>query len=162
MSFGEKVFYESKELFLFPTPEHLANAKLSELLDCGLGYRAKYVKLAAKNVATNKIDFNVLKKMDYFTAKEKLLESFGVGNKVADCILLFSLDKLDSFPLDRWMIRILEKYYPKIFPFNGKTITPKKYDELHNMTVDYFGPYAGYAQQFLFKMEREIYQKKWL
>ena len=160
--FGEKVDFEKEELFLFPSPEKLSSAKISELIQCGLGYRAKYVKEASKDVVSGKIDFDFLKKSDYYTAKETMLQSFGVGNKVADCILLFSLDKLDSFPLDRWMIRILQKYYPSIFQFNGKTITPKKYDELHEMIVDYFGQYAGYAQQFLFKMEREIYQKKWL
>lgn len=103
-----------------------------------------------------------LKSSDYFDAKKKIRIIPGIGNKVADCILLFSLDKLESFPLDRWMIRILEKYYSKKFQIDTKTITEKQYDILHEKIVDYFGLYAGYAQQFLFKMERENYQKKWL
>ena len=103
-----------------------------------------------------------MRSSNYFDAKKKIRIIPGIGNKVADCILLFSLDKLESFPLDRWMIRILEKYYSEKFQIDTKTITEKQYDILHEKIVDYFGPYAGYAQQFLFKMERENYQKKWL
>jgi len=76
--------------------------------------------------------------------------------------MLFSLNKLESFPLDRWMIRILEKYYSNKFELETKTITEKQYGILHEKIVNYFGPFAGYAQQFLFKMERENYKKKWL
>ena len=80
---------------------------------------------------------------------------------MADCVMLFSLDKLDATPIDRWMIRILQKYYVKKFLIETKSITPKQYNRLHEKIVNYFGEYAGYAQQFLFKMERENYQKKW-
>ena len=161
-NFGQKIKFQNIEFFVFPTSEVLANAKISDLLKCGLGYRAKFVKQASKNVFEQKFNFDFLRKTDYYTAKNRLLETFGIGNKVADCILLFSLDKLEAFPLDRWMIRILEKYYPNIFHLNGKTLTPKKYDDLHEKIVEFFGPYAGYSQQFLFKMERDLNQKKWL
>ena len=160
--FGEKIEFQNKEFSVFPTPEIIADATTSDLLKCGLGYRAKFVKKASKDVTKEKIDFESLKKEDYHTAKAKLLERSGIGNKVADCILLFSLEKLDSFPLDRWMLRILEKYYSSKILFDNRTLTPKKYDELHEAIIEYFGPYAGYAQQFLFKMERELFQKKWL
>ena len=103
-----------------------------------------------------------MKNSSYQDAKEKLCQIPGIGNKVADCILLFSLNKLESFPLDRWMIRILEKYYSDKFQLETKSITQKQYEILHEKIVNHFGPYAGYAQQFLFKMERENYQKKWL
>jgi N-glycosylase/DNA lyase len=86
----------------------------------------------------------------------------GIGNKVADCIMLFSLNKLESFPLDTWMIKILEKFYSKEFKIETKTITQKQYELLHEKIVNYFGPYCGYAQQYLFKMEREKNDKKWL
>jgi N-glycosylase/DNA lyase len=103
-----------------------------------------------------------LKKTNYQSAKESLLKIFGVGNKIADCIMLFSLEKLDAFPLDRWMIRVLQKYYSDKFPMANKTITEKTYQSLHNEIVNHFGPYAGYSQQFLFKMERDLNEKKWL
>ena len=114
------------------------------------------------SVLDGKIDFDFLKKIDYHTAKEELTKVFGIGNKVADCILLFSLEKLEAFPLDRWMLRILQKYYSKEFQISTKTLTEKTYDQLHENIVEHFGSYAGYAQQFLFKMERDIYKKKWL
>ena len=160
--FGEKVEFENQEFFLFPKPENLANASINEIKSCGVGYRARFVIEAANMIILKKIDFEYLKKSSYQDAKEKLCQIPGIGNKVADCILLFSLDKLESFPLDRWMIRILEKYYSDKFQLETKSITEKQYGILHEKIVNHFGPYAGYAQQFLFKMERENYQKKWL
>ena len=76
--------------------------------------------------------------------------------------MLFSLDKLEAVPLDRWVLRILEKYYSKEFQIETKSITDKTYDSLHDRIVDHFGKYAGYGQQFLFKNERESFEKKWL
>ena len=160
--FGTKIRYEEREFFLFPEPNILAKAQKSDLLKCGLGYRTKAVKEAASAVISGRIDFDYLKKTNYQSAKESLLKIFGVGNKIADCIMLFSLEKLDAFPLDRWMIRVLQKYYSDKFPMVNKTITEKTYQSLHNEIVDHFGPYAGYSQQFLFKMERELSKKKWL
>ena len=160
--FGQKVQFKGKEFFLFPEPNSLAKAEKNDLLACGLGYRAKFVKDASKAVKSREIDFDYLRKTNYKNAKESLLEVYGIGNKIADCIMLFSLDKLEAFPLDRWMIRVLQKYYSNNFPFSSKTITEKTYDDLHNRIVDHFGPYAGYSQQFLFKMERELHQKNWL
>ena len=160
--FGTRVKFQSKEFFLFPKPEKLARASINEIKRCGVGYRAQYIKDAATMVLLKKIDFECLKKCEYQVAKEKICSIPGVGNKVADCILLFSLNKLEAFPLDRWMIRILEKYYSNEFQLETKTITEKQYRILHEKIVNHFGPFAGYAQQFLFKMERENYQKKWL
>ncbi len=160
--FGDKVTFDKKEFYLFPEPKKIANATKAELISCGLGYRAPFVKDAATQVIDGKIDFNHLKKSDYHDAKESLLQVYGIGNKVADCILLFSLEKLEAFPLDRWIIRSLQEYYPQRFSFEGKTITDKKYRLLHEQIVQYFGPYAGYCQQFLFKMIRESNQKNWL
>ena len=160
--FGIKVEFQNKEFFLFPKPEKLAKASINEIKSCGVGYRARFIKEAANRTLLKKIDFEYLKKRNYQDAKEEICLIPGVGNKVADCILLFSLNKLEAFPLDRWMIRILEKYYSDQFQLETKTITEKQYSILHEKIVNHFGPFAGYAQQFLFKMERENYQKKWL
>ena len=149
-------------LFRSPKPENLAKASINEIKSCGVGYRARFIIEAANMIVLKKIDFEYLKNSSYQDAKEKLCQIPGIGNKVADCILLFSLNKLESFPLDRWMIRILEKYYSDKFQLETKSITQKQYEILHEKIVNHFGPYAGYAQQFLFKMERENYQKKWL
>lgn len=160
--FGTKVEYEDQEFFLFPKPEKLAKASINEIKSCGVGYRAKFIKEAARMIFLEKIDFEDLKKCKYEECKASIRTIPGVGNKVADCVMLFSLEKLEAFPLDRWMIRILEKYYSDKFQIDTRTITEKQYDVLHQKIVNHFGPFAGYSQQFLFKMERENNQKRWL
>jgi len=160
--FGERKMIDGMEFFLFPKPEKLANASITDIAKCGLGYRTKYVKKAAIAVDKGMINFSSLKKLDYQEARDSLCHVFGIGKKVADCILLFSLDKLEAVPLDRWVLRILQKYYSKEFKITTKTITEKTYDDLHDKIVDHFGKYAGYGQQFLFKNERDNFDKKWL
>jgi len=160
--FGTKIKFENQEFFLFPEPKKLAKASINEIKSCGVGYRAQFIKEAASMTMLKKTDFEYLKKSNYQDAKKEICLIPGVGNKVADCVLLFSLNKLEAFPLDRWIIRILEKYYSNKFQLETKTITEKQYDIIHEKILNHFGPFAGYAQQFLFKMERENYQKKWL
>ena len=160
--FGKKVEFDKKEFHLFPEPKTLAESTITEIRKCGLGYRSKFVIEASRLIESEQINFEHMKNCDYKKAKEMIKCIPGIGNKVADCILLFSLDRLDAFPLDRWMVRILQKYYPDKFELKTKVITDKQYQYLHEKLIEYFGPYAGYAQQFLFKMERENYQKKWL
>ena len=159
---GQKVEFDKKEFYIFPEPKSIANSSVREISSCGLGYRSKFVLEASRMVESRQIDFEYLKKTSYQEAKDIIQKVPGIGNKVADCILLFSLDKLDAFPLDRWMVRSLRKYYLDKFELETKSITEKQYRLLHEKITNHFGPYAGYAQQFLFKMERERYQKKWL
>ena len=160
--FGEKKIIQGKEFFLFPESKKLASSSVTDIAKCGLGYRSKYVKEASIAVNEGIIDFPSLKKLNYRDARDTLCQVFGIGRKVADCVLLFSLDKLEAVPLDRWVLRILQKYYSKEFQITTKSITNKTYDELHDKIIEYFGRYAGYAQQFLFKNERENFEKKWL
>ena len=91
-----------------------------------------------------------------------LLKLPGIGDKVADCIMLFSLEKLEAFPLDTWLVKILQKYYSGNFCINKKTISKNRYENIHQDVLDRFGKYAGYSQQFLYKMERDLNKKKWL
>ncbi|MDE1845100.1 MAG: DNA repair protein [Thaumarchaeota archaeon] len=161
--FGTRQEFDGYELATFPKAATLANASMKDLVNCRLGFRAKYVKEAAQAVDSGKIDFALLKKTNYHTTIESLKKILGIGNKVADCIALFSLDKMDAFPIDRWTQRILLKYYKKFFDnVTEKPMTEKKYEKLHGEIVEYFGPYAGYSQQFLFKMERDLNKKSWL
>lgn len=161
--FGTKQEFEGYKLATFPKADILANATMKDLIDCKLGFRAKYVKKASQAVNSGKIDFEELKKTDYHTALESLKKILGIGNKVADCIALFSLDKMEAFPIDRWTQRILLKYYKRFFDdITEKPVTEKKYEKLHEEIVEHFGPYAGYSQQFLFKMERDLNKKNWL
>jgi len=161
--FGKKTYFDGRGFFTFPDVKRLAEASMKDLLSCGLGFRAKYVKRAAIAVNSGAIEFDFLKKIDYKSAKQSLKEIYGIGNKVADCILLFSLEKLEAFPIDRWTQRILQKYYSKKFlGLVEKSLTEKNYEKIHEKIVEYFGSYAGYSQQFLFKMERDLNKKNWL
>jgi len=161
IKFGTSVNFDKKEFFVFPKPRTLADASINDLQECGLGYRTKYVKDTSFFVDTGEIDFDYLKKADYQTVKESLLKLPGIGDKVADCIMLFSLEKLEAFPLDTWILKILQKYYSDKFHIEEK-ITKKKYENTHQQVLNHFGIYSGYSQQFLFKMERDLNRKKWL
>lgn len=150
--FGERAEYDSAEFSLFPRPERVAALSVSQLASCGFGYRAGYVLKASRMVARGSLDLAGLKGCGYHTAREELLAVPGIGGKVADCIMLFSLDKLEAFPLDRWMARVLGRHGW----FGSRALTtPKQYQNLHDTVVRHYGPYAGYAQQFLFKSERD-------
>jgi len=160
--FGTKTKFERKEFSVFPNPKALGNATLHDLQKCGLGYRSKYVLDTSRAIVSGEINFDELKKSNYQIARESLLRLPGIGSKVADCIMLFSLEKLEAFPIDTWITKILEKYYPDKFPMEKKTLSKKTYEKIHKLILDYFGNYAGYSQQFLFKMERDLNEKKWL
>ena len=120
----------------FPGPKDIDTENLRE---AKLGYREKYLKQVC-----NQVDdkfFESLRGLSYDQAKEKLLELPGVGPKVADCILLFSLDKLETFPVDVWVKRLMSELY-------GVE------DNVHDYATKKFGANAGYAQQYLFHWRR--------
>jgi N-glycosylase/DNA lyase len=97
----------------FPAAEALAERNLSGL---GLGYRERYVIDAAKKVKSGEISLDEIDKMDYNSAKEELLKIVGVGEKVADCVLLFGFHKTEAFPRDVWIKRVLSEFYPDGLP----------------------------------------------
>ena len=160
--FGTKVRFQKRDFFLFPEPKRLARATMQELNQCKLGYRSKYVLDTSRAIASGEIDLDELKKIKYEQAREFLLKLPGIGDKVADCIMLFSLEKLDAFPLDTWMLKILQKYYSDKFCIDKKTISKKRFEDMRQNILEYFGRYAGYSQQFLYKMERDLNEKRWL
>ncbi|MEM0057767.1 MAG: DNA glycosylase [Candidatus Bathyarchaeia archaeon] len=159
--FGEKTVFDNHVFYTFPTPQKLAKASLPELADCGLGYRAKYVMATAKHVADGKINIEGLRLETFEKARETLLALPGVGPKVADCVLLFSLEKLEAFPVDVWMKRAVIKYYANHFENEfvrrislKKSLTRAEYEKLSSFGRRYFGGFAGYAQEYLFHFER--------
>ena len=105
------------------------------------------------------INFSSLKKQDYQDARDDLCQVFGIGKKVADCILLFSLDKLEAVPLDRWVLRILEKYYSKEFQIRTKSITEKTYDELHDKNLPTDCNINRYPNHFFSKLSLSFLNK---
>jgi len=140
--FGTVIQTPNGKIFRLPTPTQLARVSLANLYDTGVGFRAKYLYGLARNTP----DFGSLQSMDYSEAKTVLLSVKGIGEKVADCILLFSLNHLGAFPVDTWIKKALQTW---IFP--GKTGSPA---QLATEARNYFGENAGYAQQYLFHHAR--------
>ncbi len=145
-SFGQPLGLDGHVRYTFPEPDRLAWAGESALRDLRLGFRAPYVVSAARAVATGELDLERLRGVSYEEAKGALMELPGVGPKIADCVLLHSLDKLNAFPIDVWVRRALQEWY-----FGGKKVPDS---ELLQWAHDHFGPYGGYAQLYLFHGRR--------
>ncbi len=155
--FGKKITFNGHDFFTFPKPRDLAHASLKEMRSCKLGFRAERVLETSRLVGRGQLDLEDLREMGYEKAKEELMSLPGVGQKVADCVLLFSLEKLEAFPVDIWMKRTVLEFYSKSFErsfverVSGKhSITPCEYKTISSFGRDYFGKYAGYAQEYLF------------
>jgi len=125
----------------FPNPGEIND--LEKIKKCATGFRAKYIY--AVNSMVNDKYFETLKKKDYADAKTALMELPGIGEKVADCICLFSLGKMEAFPVDVWIERMMTKLY-----FDKKT----KIKEIREFADKRWGKNAGYAQQFIFHWGR--------
>ena len=147
-SFGYPLELAGDTRHSFPTPAQLVEAGEGELRRLGLGFRAPYVERAAMEVLDGSLDLNTLIRIPYAEAKERLMECYGIGSKIADCIAVFSLEKLEAFPIDVWVRRALGEWY---FPGLEK---PPPDRELLAWAQTYFGRYAGYAQQYLFHGRR--------
>ena len=141
--FGRTVHHGRLETKSYPRPEVLANASLDALLDCKLGFRAKNLLASAKMVASGEIDLEALGERPTAEIRYELCRLPGVGEKIANCVLLFAYERLEAFPIDVWIARTLrERYFAK-----RPTI---RLTELQAFAAEYFGAYAGYAQQYLF------------
>ena len=132
--------------YSFPTPERILKCGLSGLEAIKAGYRDKYI-IAASEAFSNGMSLKSFENLDYDTAKKELMKIKGIGNKVADCILLFSLAKRNSFPVDVWIKRIVEAAY-----FEGEE---KSVNDISLFAKDRFHQFGGYAQQYLFYYARE-------
>jgi len=144
--FGKKVIYDNKEYYLFPTLEELSKATDEHLLSCGVGFRARYIKSTVKKLLDDKSIIEKLPNMTTEKAREVLLQLPGIGPKVSDCILLFSLKKSEVFPVDVWVKRVMEKLYFKC------NVSMKQISEY---AKNNFGKDAGIIQQHLFHNVRE-------
>jgi N-glycosylase/DNA lyase len=159
--FGRKITFEGHDFYTFPKPNDLAHASLEEIRSCGLGFRAERILETSKILNCGEFNLEDLRKMDYEKARQKLLSLPGVGQKVADCVLLFSLDKLEAFPVDIWIKRAVIEFYPSYFErsfiervSSKNSITPHEYKIISSFGREYFGKYAGYAQEYLFHLSR--------
>jgi N-glycosylase/DNA lyase len=142
--FGKRAARGPPGLRSFPPPAVLAKATPGSLAACGLGYRARYLSSAARCVAHGEISFEDVARLPTPAARDRLVEALdGVGPKVAECILLFSLGKDDAFPVDRWVQRAVADRY-----LGGQPLAPAKVSAWGR---EHFGRWAGYAQQYLFQ-----------
>jgi N-glycosylase/DNA lyase len=142
-TYGDTVELDGAEYHAFPTPEQLAARTEEELRDLSLGYRAPYVQRTAEMVASGEADPLAAADLPYEEARESLTRFVGVGDKVADCVLLFSLGFLEAVPLDTWIRTTIEDYYPDCERGN--------YAETSRAIRERFGgEYAGYAQTYVF------------
>lgn len=133
---GNKIIFEGKVYYTFPSPEKIASLTEEDVRSVGVGYRAPYIIKAAQAVLNGDIKEEDLLNLDTYSARKKLLTLYGVGDKVCDCVLLFSLGKYDLFPADVWIKRVMEE------SFNTK--------DAKNIGESLFGSYSGFAQQYLF------------
>lgn len=113
----EKRTKEGILYYAFPEPEKLAQASMEDLFACNLGYRSRYIQKTAQSIVNGEVNLKAVQNMEYDEAKAELLKLCGVGEKVADCICLFALHKLDAFPRDTHINKVLSERYPKGFPF---------------------------------------------
>ena len=150
-AYGEKIEFEGKEYYTFPTPKQLSKASVDDLRKLGLGFRDERVFETTRKIASGEFDLNKLYKISTSEAREKLLELAGVGPKVADCILLFSdLKRFDVFPIDVWVRRVMNELY--IHNPDENKVSKK---EIQKLADEKFGALQGIAQQYLFYWKRE-------
>lgn len=147
--YGKKVIFENNDYYLFPTAQELKNVTEDDFKKCGVGFRARYLKHAVEDVLDNKIKLDEILLLNTNQAKEKLMNIMGVGQKVADCILLFSLKKREVFPIDVWVERVMTNLYFKDY---GRALKKK---EILEYAKNNFKEDAGIVQQHLFYNVRE-------
>ena len=139
--------YKGKKYYSFPEPEVLANTDEKELEEkCKVGYRSKYIVNTSKMIYNKEVNLDELYSIKTKDAKEILMKLPGVGPKVSDCILLFSLNKNDAFPVDVWVKRVMEHFYLK---------EDTKLKDISKYADEKFGDLGGFAQQYLFYYARE-------
>lgn len=133
---GEEEFYS------FPTEEQMLSVSEDALRACKTGFRAPYICDAVSVAASGKLNVSELQSMDVEMCREALMQIKGVGSKVANCVMLFGLQRYEAFPVDVWIKRIVEELY-----FDGVD-TPK--EKIEQFGVERYGKYGGFAQQYLF------------
>jgi len=134
--FGDRFEYDGKDYYSFPSAQKLASLDEHHLAPLRCGYRASYILSAAQDVSSGKLDLETLSKSSPEAARSVLKKLHGVGEKVADCAMLFGLNMLDTFPRDVWMNRAIAEYFSPSFD------------------PAVFSPYAGIAQQYIFHYVR--------
>lgn len=145
-TFGKRRRVDGAEVFSLPGPGELAACAESGVRSCGVGFRAPYLLESASMIAHGDISLEAIGAMDLHEGREVLRKLPGVGDKVADCVLLFAFSRYDAFPVDVWIKRAMERVY-----FHSCDVSP---EEIGRFARSYFGPYAGYAQEYIYAYAR--------
>lgn len=145
-NFGDELSYMGNTYFTFPSADTIAKLTLDDLSVIRAGFRDKYILAAAKMVTGGEINLCGINRLSNADLKKTLMQIPGVGNKVADCILLFAYARHNSFPVDVWLKRIMEHYY-----FENK----QRIDDIQAFSTEKFGELGGFAQQYLFYYGRD-------
>lgn len=142
---GQKLTYKGKDYYSFPSIEALSAASEEDIEKCGVGFRAKYIKSTVERLSeSNNIEQMISGTDDQ--CHEMLKEYMGIGPKVADCIMLFSMGKYSAFPVDVWVKRAMQHFYL------APDVSLKK---MRDFGRDKFKELSGFAQQYLFYYARE-------
>ncbi len=144
--YGQKITLGDYSSHSFPAADVISK-KSGLLKACGLGYREKYLAASSQRISKD-FDFEKIRDSNYDAAKTQMMSLPGVGSKVADCILLFSLGFTEAFPVDVWMERIMKKHY-----LGSRKMAASKIADYGRQK---FGKHAGYAQQFLYHYARKL------
>ena len=149
--YGKEIKYNGNKYYTFPTVEELSKASIQDLRKLGLGFRDKRIYETTIAFKNGKYNLHKIEKIeDTNKVRQILLELPGVGPKVADCILLFGLNKFDVFPIDVWVRRVMNELYIK-----NEDETKVKKEEIQNLARTKYKNLAGIAQQYLFYWKRE-------
>jgi len=151
--FGEPVAAPASvpPLNSFPSPDKIAAVSEADLRECKMGFRAPSLLQAARQIAGGGFDLEKIRRLDYASARAKLITLRGVGGKIADCVLLFAYGFDGAFPVDVWVERALQQLY-----FPRRRASEKR---LRKFAATHFGPHAGYAQQYLFHYMRTKHRR---
>lgn len=145
-TYGKKLEYKGEIYYAFPTIKELEDVTLEEMETMGVGFRAKYIIKALEDLSNGTYDLTAIRLSDDDACHEGLKNFSGVGPKVADCIMLFSMGKYSAFPVDVWVKRAMQYFY--VAP---DVSLPK----IRQFARDKFGNLSGFAQQYLFYYARE-------
>ena len=149
--YGNEIKWQGNTYYTFPTPEQLSNATIEDFRAMGVGFRDKRLYETVQKVLKKEINLEYIENLnDCKKIKEELLKIDGVGDKVANCVMLFSLQKFEVFPVDVWVRRVMNELYIKN---EDETKVDKK--EIEKLAEGKYGENAGIAQQYLFYWKRE-------
>lgn len=148
---GKKIEWRGKEYYLFPTISEMSELSVADFRELGAGFRDKRLYKTTQMILNGEVSLGFLEKCkDTALIREELLKLDGVGEKVADCIMLFALKRFDSFPIDVWVRRVMNTLY-----IHNEDETKVSKKDINNAANELFGDIRGMAQQYLFYWARE-------